>query len=150
MGGAGEEPVSCPALSQEPSTPGRLCPFNSCSCWPHLGSGWFRALHLALLGRLQEEAEAVAFSTLGFPDITDRKSQTQDVPWGEGGILPHFPHGTTRGELVQPSTPSGWLYLLFKCWGPPSPSFQEAESSLPFHCIHRVKPTCDGDLLSLP
>lgn len=91
----------------------------------------------------------MAFSTLGFPDIADRKSQThierprKGCRTGEGGILPHFPHGTTRGEFVQPSTPSGCT-CFFKCWGPPS--FQEAESSLPLHCIHRVKPTCDRDL----
>jgi hypothetical protein len=71
---AGEEPVSGPALCQAPSAPRLLCPFNS--CLPHLGSGWYKTLYLALLGRLQVEAEAVASSTLGFPDIIGRKSQT--------------------------------------------------------------------------
>lgn len=74
VGGAGEELVSCPALCQGLSESTLLCPFNLCSCLPRLCSGWCSPLHLALLGRLQKEVEAVASSTLVFPVITARKS----------------------------------------------------------------------------
>lgn len=47
-------------------------------------------------------------------------------------------------DFVQPSTP--FKLYVFLSVGPPS--FEEAESSLPVHCIHRVKSTYDRELES--
>lgn len=73
MGGAGEELDLAPHSARRPQHQPffvlvfTLAPSGFC--------GWCSALHLALLGRLQEEAEAVASSTLFFsPAVTAGKS----------------------------------------------------------------------------
>lgn len=154
MGESGEELVSCPALCQAPSSSAPLCPFNWSSCLPRLGSGWCNTLHLALLGRLQEEAGAGASSTLVFschqcqevPGPHREKDQEKDAVGQEReGSYPTSlrttPHGITWGEFIQPSTASSCACFLNV--GPPS--VQETEPSLPLHCIHRVRPTCDRE-----